>query len=131
MVLALAVSVVTVVLVNLFLPQIVEFFLHEQTDLWPLRVFSIAPVILSVSVMIASNVFIAFGKNNYMLKSMIVTTVAYVVLLFIIWSLGLLSNMYAFIIIAVGSYAIELVYRLVIMNKIANDIEVETNTASN
>ena len=55
------ISFILVVVVNITLPFIGRFFLNEEVDLLPLRLFTMAPMLLSVSVLIAFNVFVAFG----------------------------------------------------------------------
>lgn len=48
-------SLFLVLIVNLFLPWIVKLFLHSEIDLLPLRMFSIVPIFLSVSIVIGNN----------------------------------------------------------------------------
>ena len=63
-------SLFLVLIVNLFLPWIVKLFLHSEIDLLPLRMFSIVPIFLSVSIVIGNNFFIGFGYNKYVLYSL-------------------------------------------------------------
>lgn len=111
-------SIFLVLLLNIFLPFIVDFFLHREIDLLPLRIFSLAPIFLSTSVVISNNFFIGFGYNKYVLYSIFVTTVAYVVALLIIWITGYINSLYSFVFLAVVSYFVELVYRLYMFRKL-------------
>lgn len=105
-------SVSMVVVMNLFLGPIVTFFLRQEVDLLPIRLFSIVPIFLSPSVIIASNFFIGFGYNRFMFYSIVITTLIYLGLLVIVWVTGYLHSLYSFIFLAIISYFVEFVYRL-------------------
>ena len=107
-----------VALTNVFLPFIVKFFIDESIDLIPLRIFSLAPIVLSVSSFLSSNFFVAFGYNKYLLYSIIVTTIVYIVTLVIMLITHNLGTIYSFVILALISYLAELVYRLLMTSKI-------------
>lgn len=107
-----------VVLVNIFLPQIAKLFINETADLLPIRLFLLAPLMLSISSMLSTNLFIAFGYNKYVLYSIIITTIVYIISLCYILLRGYQSNLYSFIILALVSYLSEFVYRLFIARKI-------------
>lgn len=111
-------TTVAVIVLNIFLPFVVEFFIKQEIDLMPLRIFLIAPILLSLSSYIATNNIIAFGYNKYILYSIIITTLAYVISTFLFFGFNLLNNITAFITIAVFAYFSELVYRLYVSNKI-------------
>ncbi len=100
-----------VILTNIFLPQIVEFFIHEQIELVPLRLFLIAPLLVSVSSVISSNLFIAFGYNKYVLYSIIITTIVYIMSFVGLLLSGCLNSIYAFVVLALISYFTEFIYR--------------------
>lgn len=108
-----SITFVLVVITNLILPWIVEFFIHKQIDLVPLRLFLIAPLLVSVSSVISSNLFIAFGYNKYVLYSIIVTTIVYVISFVVLLLSGALNSIYSFIALALISYFTEFVYRLI------------------
>ena len=116
--LTLGISIVLVGIANIFLPQIVEFFLHEQIVLWPIRLFLLAPIMISVSVMIASNLCVAFGYNKYVLYSIIITTITYLVAFAIMYFCDMLQYTYSFILLAIISFLTELIYRLFVYKKI-------------
>ena len=116
------ISILLVAFANLFLPQIVEFFIHEEIVLWPIRVFTLAPIILSISAMISNNAFIAWGYNKYVLYSIIITTIAYLLTLFIMYVTGLTTQLYSFILIALISFFVELVYRLIAFRKVVIEL---------
>ncbi len=115
------VTVLLVILTNIFLPQISFFFLHEEVDLMPLRIFTLAPIFLSISSFVASNVFVAFGFNKYLLYSILVTTAAYVVLLMVIFFTHHMQSLMAFVILAVASYFVELLYRSLLSLRVAKN----------
>lgn len=106
-------ALLSAIVVNIFLPWIVDFFLHTEIDLLPLRIFTLAPVFLSVSSFLSSNFFIAFGYNKYMLYSILVTTGAYLVALGFVAFTHQLSSVYSFVSISLFSYFIEFVYRMI------------------
>lgn len=109
----LGITVLAVTVTNVFLPWIAEFFLHTSVDLMPLRIFSIAPVLLSVSSFISHNFFVAYGYNKYMLYSIIVTTIGYLFALGFVAVTHRMSSVYSFVCISLFSYFVELVYRLI------------------
>lgn len=100
-----------IIIANIFLKEIVVFFLHEECDLWPLRLFLLGPLFLSVSYVISNNLFIAFGYNKYMFTSILVTTSVYLVSLVVCYALGSLNTIMSLIGIALISYCAELIYR--------------------
>ncbi len=105
-------SVIIVLITNFFLAQIVEFFLKDQIDLLPIRIFTIAPIILSISTMISSNMFVALGYNKYVLYSIIITTLSYLLALIYVYFNHFMTSIYSFVLIAMVSYVVELLYRL-------------------
>lgn len=107
-----------VVLLNLFLPEVVGFFMKEEIDLMPIRLYLLAPVIVGLSGYISSNLIIALGYNRYMLYSIIITTVIYLALLAIMYECGYLNSVISFVVLTLLSYSGELVYRLVVSFKI-------------
>lgn len=113
-------SIIIVVLVNIFLDDIVFFFLKENIDLLPIRLFLLAPILLSFSSFSASNFFIAFGYNNKILVSILVTTIAYLISLATFYFTNTLHSVLPFIIIALISYFAEFTYRLMQVIKIKN-----------
>ena len=107
-----------IVVANVFLEKIVIFFLHEECDLFPLRLFLVGPLVLSVSYVISNNLFVAFGYNKYMFISILVTTFVYVLCLITVFITGHMNTVMSFISIALISYSAELVYRLLMAKKI-------------
>lgn len=106
------------VVVNIFLQQVAGLFINKTVDLLPIRLFLLAPLMLSISSMLSTNLFIAFGYNKYVLYSIIITTIVYIISLCYILFKGYQSNLYSFIILALVSYFTEFVYRLFIARKI-------------
>lgn len=104
--------------VNLFLPYIVSFFLHEEIDLWPIRLYSLAPIFLSISVIIGINHFIGFGYVKYTLYSIIITTIAYFVAVAFFYFTENFDNVYSFVLISLFSYVVESIYKLGTYRKI-------------
>ncbi|MDC3299198.1 oligosaccharide flippase family protein [Flavobacteriaceae bacterium] len=114
---------IIIIVFNLFLPYIVKLFLSETINLMPLRIFSLAPLFLSVSSFIATNSIIAFGFNKYIFYSIIVTTAVYVTFSGIFYFSNSLNTVTAFVIISVVSYLAELIYRVVIAKKITKKLQ--------
>lgn len=111
LVLAFICVLALVVLVNVFLDYIVMFFLHEQIDCNPIRLFSLAPLFLSLSYMLGYNFLLAFGHNKVLLNSIIVTTIVYILSLIVIFIIHQENHLYSFVVIALISYLSELIYR--------------------
>lgn len=109
------------VVVNLFLPYIVNFFLHEEIDLWPIRLYSLAPIFLSISVIIGINHFIGFGYVKYTLYSIIITTIAYFVAVAFFFLTDNFDNVYSFVLIALFSYIVESIYKIVTYRKLKRE----------
>lgn len=106
------------ILLNIFLAEIVAFFLNESIELWPIRLLSLAPVFLSVSIMIYQNFFVAFGFTKYVLYSILVTTTAYLSLLLVMMFTNSLNSLYSFVFLAIASYLVEMIYRIcIVINK--------------
>lgn len=100
-----------VVVVNIFLKDIVSVFLNSEFDLLPIRLFTLAPLILSCSAVIQSNVFTAFGYNRYVLNSIICTTICYLMALLFCLVSHSLTTVNSFILISLFAYTSELAYR--------------------
>lgn len=101
-----------IAIVNIFLPQIVDFFIHKQVELMPLRVFSFSPLFLSVNTYIAFNLFVAFGYNKYQLYSILVATGAYLVSLSIVFFTNNMNSLFGFVLITLVAYFVEFIYRI-------------------
>lgn len=109
----MGIAIGVVIMLNIFMPWIVEFFLHKEIDLMPLRVFSLAPIFLSASSFIGHNYLIAFGHNKYMLYSILVTTAGYLLALGFVAYTHRMSSVYSFVSISLFSYFVEFIYRIV------------------
>ncbi len=120
----LGLTILAVIILNIFLPYVVNLFLNKKIDLLPLRIFLFSPVFLSLSSFIATNNIIALGYNKYILYSIIVTTIIYAFFIFFMYSINMLHSIFVFIIITVISYLSELVYRLYVSNKIIKNEKV-------
>ena len=110
--------ILLIFLFNIILPYVVPFFLPEVIDLLPLRIFLLAPLFLSISSFLASNNIIALGYNKYILYSIIVTTIVYVIATISSYYFNILDNILVFIIITVLAYFVELIYRIYVSRKI-------------
>lgn len=111
-------SIFLVAITYLFLPYIVRFFIHEDIDLMPLRIYLLVPIFTGLSFYIPSGVFVVFGRNKYVLFSTIFSTISYVVLLANMWYFGWLNSVMNFILLTVASYFIETVFRLYLSGRI-------------
>lgn len=124
----LALTTSLVVLTNVFLPQIVALFLNSTVELFPIRLFSIAPIFITCGAYVSSNVFVAFGYNKYVLTSIIVTTVCYIVSLLLAIITHHTGTVLSFMIISLLSYMTEFLYRVLRFRSIIK--ERQTNNAS-
>ena len=106
------ITLLVVAVANIFLNNIVLFFIHEECELLPLRLFLIGPLILSISYILSNNMFVAFGYNRYVFYSMIITTSTYVICLFLAFIFTEMNTIMTFICISLISYVAELFYRL-------------------
>lgn len=116
-----AISFVLVVLLNVFMEPLSFFFLHEKVDLLPIRLLSLAPVFLSISSIVSSNVFVAWGYNKYVLYSILITTGVYVVTLLLLFLTNNLTSVYSFVSLALVSYLTEFIYRVSKLPKVFNE----------
>lgn len=116
-------AIVLVVGTNIFLPWIVQFFIHKQIDLLPLRLFTLAPIFLSISSFVASNVLVAWGYNKYVLYSIIITTATYILALVVMFFTHQMNSVYAFVVLALISYFAEFIYRMFVGNRVMNNEE--------
>jgi len=125
MLISTGVTLMFVILVNVFLEYIVGFFMNESIDLFSIRLFLIAPIFLSIGGSISSNLMVAFGYNKYILYSIIITTVTYCssLLVFYVFDYVTVSSM---VMVAVIAYFTEFVYRLIKSKKIIeNEKQIE------
>lgn len=111
-------TIILVIITNIFLPFIIKFFIGKDVDLTAIRMFTIVPIILGISIFISTNVFLAFGYDNYILKSTYITTAGYLILLFLFYQFGFLTNVLSFVMLTFSAYLIELVYRLILTKRI-------------
>lgn len=105
-------TILIVILTNIFMPCLVKIFIDDPIDLMPLRLFSLAPLFLSVSSFLGFNFFVAFGYNKYLLYSIIITTIVYILTLLLMLVTNNLGSIYSFIILSLVAYLAELLYRL-------------------
>lgn len=106
------------IIINIFLPWIVKFFIDEVIDLSAIRLYTLAPIILGVSSFICLNIFFSFGKDKWILSSTYVTTVGYLVLLAVMYFTGNLKSVFSFVLLTVISFLIEAIYRGILCQKI-------------
>lgn len=106
------------IVTNIFLHQIVYFLIGTEVDLFPVRIYLLAPLFVGTSSYIAQCLLAARGYNKYLLYSIIFTTVAYVMTLLIMLIMGNLNTVTSFVYLAVLSYFAELVYRIYIARKV-------------
>lgn len=111
-------STLLVVLVNIFLPWIVQFFIDEEIDLKAIRLYTLVPIILGLSSFISINVFYTFGRDKLILNSTCITTVGYLLCLLIAYYTGLLTDVFSFVAITVTSFSIEALYRGLMCHRI-------------
>ena len=101
-----------VTLFNIFIGDIVAYFIDETAHTWVLRIFSLAPIFLSLSSFLGTNGLIAFGKSRLMLSSIGFTTMVYITLLGIIYFMNWNSSLAMFVLLTVITYMAEFIFRL-------------------
>lgn len=107
-----------VVVVNIFLHPIVWFLVGKEIELLPVRLYTLAPLLVGFSGFINQQLIIGRGYNRYVLYSIIVTTIAYLVALGSLFFTGHLNTVTAFVGLTVLSYFVELVYRILVAKRI-------------
>lgn len=120
MILLFGISLIAVVVANIFLPWIVQLLIDTDINLSAVRLYTLAPIILSISGFIAINVFIAFGNNRYIISSTVITTIGYVLLLVLMYFTGILNSVMSFVFLTICAYTIEMIYRVFICRRIFN-----------
>ena len=115
-----------VVLINLFLHPIVFFLLGKEVPLIPIRLFLLSPIFLGVGSYIGSSLIVARGYNKYMFYSILVTTSAYILSLLIVFISGNYNKVSSFIAITVIAYLVEMLYRLIVSQKILKKSQTTT-----
>lgn len=114
-----------IAITNIILPKLVSLIISEQLDLLPLRIFLIAPLFLSISSYISSNLIIALGHNIYVFYSILITTIVYVSLTALAYYNNVLNSVLVFIGITVATYISEFIYRIYVSIKISNGSIIE------
>lgn len=110
--------ILMVIITNVFLQPIVHFILGKDVDLFPIRLYIISAIILGVSIYIAQCLLVARGYNRYLLYSILVTTLAYILAFVVLYLTNRLNTVTVFVGLTVMTYLVELIYRLYVANKI-------------
>lgn len=105
-------SIIIVVITNVFLPEIISFFIKDKIDLYPIRIFLLAPIFLCTGFVIFENFYISFGYNKYAIYSILITTIVYIFLLLAIFMIDKVQSVYSYIYLALICYIVEFIYRL-------------------
>ena len=105
-------------IINLFLHPIVFYFIGEEIDLLPIRLFVLCPLFLGVSQYFARCFFIARGYNKHILYSIVITTFVYIVSLIIFYLMEQLNSVTTFVILTLLSFVAELLYRIIVYRKL-------------
>ncbi len=82
---------------SVFTSGLYIFFIDEEIDLLPIRLYLLAPVIVGVSSFISSNLMVALGYTKYVLYSIIVTTAVYLSLLAGMYFMDYLTSVTSFV----------------------------------
>ena len=99
------------------MPFITNFMLGNLIEITNLRIFLLAPIFLGISSFLGSNVLVAFGKNNYMFYSILITTTVYILLCGLAYYFDQLNSLLVFILISIITYFSELIFRLYVYLK--------------
>ena len=114
-----ALTAIVYIVSNFFLEFIVGLLSNNTiTNILPIRLYLFSIVILIASKWIAMNLIVARGYNKYMLYTMILTCIVYLLALCYAYYFNLLNSVLTFVLISLLSYMVELVYRLFLTKKI-------------
>ena len=107
------IMVVFVLLIQIPLESIVSF-LSDNTvsNVSPIRILLIVPILMTASVALATNYIIAFGHYKALFKVMLSTTLFYVFLVGLGIVYGVIQNLMIFVSIIVITYFVEMILRI-------------------
>jgi PST family polysaccharide transporter len=107
-----------VFILQIFIKKIFHLFNQDLSEaIIPIRILLLSPIIFSISFPMAHNCLIVFGKYKLLLIGMMITSILYLVLIYIGYLFQVLDSVISFAIITVLVYFIELVYRYFIIKK--------------
>jgi O-antigen/teichoic acid export membrane protein len=100
-----------VILVGVYMPEILDFLGIGLTHVFLLRIFLVAPLILSISAVLATNFLVAFNESNRLLSSIIATSVSTVIMLVLVYGNSNYIGLQTFVWVTIIAYVIEMLYR--------------------
>lgn len=110
--------IILVVMTFPLLPLIINYIGDGINGaLLPIQILLLSPIVLSLSLPLARNCLIIYGKYKIVLVGMTLTTIFYLFLIALGNLTNSLDNVLAFSIITLCVYIFELVYRLIIIKK--------------
>lgn len=104
--------------INIFLHPIVHFLIGKNIPLLPIRLYLLSPLFLGLGSYIGHCLIVARGYNKYMLYSILVTTIVYLLSLTVLFFTHHLDTVMAFVGVTVISYFAELTYRIYVGRRI-------------
>jgi PST family polysaccharide transporter len=107
-----------VFIIQIFINNILHLFNQDLSEaIIPIRILLLSPIIFSISFPMAHNCLVVFGKYKLLLIGMIITSILYLMLIYIGYLFQILDSIISFAIITVLVYFIELIYRYFIIKK--------------
>lgn len=111
---------ISVVMIEPLVPFIVKIVSADlEGAALPIQILLISPVLFALSLPLARNGLIVFGKYQLMLWGMLFTTLFYLLCIFLGYSWNILGGVSVFATITVLTYGFELCYRLMICRKLS------------
>lgn len=111
---------ISVVMIEPLIPFIVKIVSADlEGAALPIQILLISPVLFALSLPLARNGLIVFGKYQLMLWGMLFTTLFYLLCIFLGYSWNILGGVSVFATITVLTYGFELCYRLMICRKLS------------
>lgn len=109
----------TVTIIQLPLNSVVSFLSDQSiTDVLPIRLLLLIPIIMAVSAAISKNFIIAFGFYKVLLRIMIYTSLFYSALIGVGIISGRMQDFYVLISIVILSYLFEMLLRIFAFSKL-------------
>ncbi len=108
-----------VLFVQPFLQPIINFLGKGLSEaITPTRIFLIAPLIMVWSIALGRNCLIVSGENRVFLIGMLLTTLFYLLLIFLAYIFNITGFVMVYIIISILTYLFELLYRVYFTRKL-------------
>jgi len=111
LVINLFITAFIIFLVAFYMPDILCYLHISSMYVFLMRIFLVAPLVLSLSGLLATNFLVAFNESSRLLSSIIVTSVFTVIILTVVYLNPNLIGLQTFVLVTICAYVIEMVYR--------------------